>query len=70
MEIEDITHTIYRPIPLVEMERRAVLNALAYTDGNHTQAAKLLGIVIKTLYNLMHTHGIPGANGPLWRPKG
>ena len=41
-----------RPVvmPLCEIEKRAILEALAYTKGDHTTAAQLLGIGRTTLY--------------------
>ncbi len=38
-------------VPLHEMEKRAILNALQQTNGNRTQAAELLQISIRTLRN-------------------
>jgi transcriptional regulator of acetoin/glycerol metabolism len=37
-------------IPLVELERRAIMNALDYTKGDRAVAAHLLGIGRTTLY--------------------
>jgi two-component system NtrC family response regulator len=37
------------------LEKRLVVEALAYTDGNVSKAAKLLGISRPHLYNLMET---------------
>jgi DNA-binding NtrC family response regulator len=37
-------------MPLSEIEKRAILDALAYTKGDHTMAASLLGIGRTTLY--------------------
>ena len=37
-------------IPLTEMEKRAILDALAYTKGDRVTAAFLLGIGRTTLY--------------------
>jgi transcriptional regulator of acetoin/glycerol metabolism len=51
---------IPRPQPLRRAIRSALLNALAYTDGNHTQAARLLGLPRSTLLYQMKLHGIPG----------
>ncbi len=51
---------IPRPQPLSEAIRSALLNALAFTDGNHTQAARLLGMKRTTLLHQMRLHGIPG----------
>lgn len=40
-----------------ELEKRYILKALNYFDGNKTQAANALGITIKTLYNKLHEYG-------------
>jgi len=37
-------------VPLVELERRAIVNALEYTKGDRSVAAHLLGIGRTTLY--------------------
>jgi transcriptional regulator with PAS, ATPase and Fis domain len=42
---------------LHELEKRYILKALSYFDGNKTQAANALGITIKTLYNKLHEYG-------------
>jgi len=44
-------------LTLYEMERRQVLKALKYFEGNKTQAAEALGITLKTLYNKLHEYG-------------
>jgi transcriptional regulator of acetoin/glycerol metabolism len=36
--------------PLMELERRAIMNALDYTQGDRAVAAHLLGIGRTTLY--------------------
>ena len=38
-------------VPLHELEKRAIFDALEKTNGNRTQAAELLGISIRTLRN-------------------
>jgi transcriptional regulator with PAS, ATPase and Fis domain len=40
-----------------ELEKRYILKALNYFEGNKTQAANALGITIKTLYNKLHEYG-------------
>ena len=42
---------------LHELEKRYILKAFNYFDGNKTQAANALGITIKTLYNKLHEYG-------------
>lgn len=51
--IEDYDPTL----TLHELEKRYILKALNYFDGNKTQAANALGITIKTLYNKLHEYG-------------
>jgi transcriptional regulator with PAS, ATPase and Fis domain len=51
MEDYDPTLTIY------ELEKRYIIKALNYFEGNKTQAANALGITIKTLYNKLHEYG-------------
>lgn len=40
-----------------ELEKRYILKALNYFEGNKTRAANALGITIKTLYNKLHEYG-------------
>ena len=44
-------------VTLHDLEKRYILKALNYFDGNKTQAANALGITIKTLYNKLHEYG-------------
>lgn len=44
-------------VTLYDLEKRFILKALNYFDGNKTQAANALGITIKTLYNKLHEYG-------------
>lgn len=44
-------------IPLAELERRAVMDALRYTKGDRTTAATLLGIGRTTLYRKLKEYG-------------
>jgi len=48
-------------VPLEELERRAILQALAALDGNMSLAAKRLGLGRATLYRKLSQYGIPGA---------
>jgi DNA-binding NtrC family response regulator len=45
-------------LPLVEMERRAILNALAFTKGDRLMAAGLLGIGRTTLYRKLKEYQV------------
>lgn len=48
----------YNPsLSLSELEKEYILKALQYFAGNKTQAARALGITIKTLYNKLHEYG-------------
>jgi DNA-binding NtrC family response regulator len=48
-------------IPLHEVERRAIEQALVYTHGDRTTAAHLLGIGRTTLYRKLKEYGYPAA---------
>ena len=45
---------------LGELEKQHIFAALEQTKGNRTQAAKLLGISIRTLRNKLHEYGVGG----------
>jgi DNA-binding NtrC family response regulator len=47
-------------IPLVELERRAIANALEYTKGDRAVAAHLLGIGRTTLYRKLKEYQVAG----------
>lgn len=47
-------------LPIAELERRQIKAALEHTQGNRTQAAKLLGISIRTLRNKLHDYDAAG----------
>lgn len=47
-------------IPLVELERRAIVNALQYTKGDRAVAAHLLGIGRTTLYRKLKEYKLAG----------
>ncbi|HZS55416.1 MAG TPA: sigma-54 dependent transcriptional regulator [Bryobacteraceae bacterium] len=45
-------------MPLAELEKRAILNALDYTKGDRTVAAAMLGIGRTTLYRKLKEYGL------------
>ena len=47
-------------LPLVEMEKRAILQALEFTKGDRMMAAHLLGIGRTTLYRKLKEYALPG----------
>ncbi|MBI9072766.1 MAG: sigma-54-dependent Fis family transcriptional regulator [Melioribacteraceae bacterium] len=51
MEVEDV-------IPMDDMERRAIINALNYTKQNKRKAARLLNISERTLYRKINEYGL------------
>jgi DNA-binding NtrC family response regulator len=53
-------------MPLVEIEKRAILEALQYTKGDHTVAAHLLGIGRTTLYRKLKEYRM---DDPAMHPK-
>lgn len=48
-------------VPLQEVERRAIEQAITYTRGDRTTAAQLLGIGRTTLYRKLKEYGYPSA---------
>jgi DNA-binding NtrC family response regulator len=46
-------------LPLTELERRAIIQALEYTRGDRAVAANLLGIGRTTLYRKLKEYSIP-----------
>lgn len=47
--------------PLAKVVRRALLMALAETNGNQQEASRLLGITARKMATRMQQHGIPTA---------
>lgn len=47
-------------VPLDELEKQHILRSLEICDGNRTQAAKQLGISIRTLRNKLNEYGMSG----------
>jgi DNA-binding NtrC family response regulator len=57
-------------MPLVEIEKRAILDALAYTKGDHSMAAHLLGIGRTTLYRKLKEYRLDSPDFPQPKPPG
>jgi two-component system response regulator AtoC len=51
-------------ISLKDLEKRAILRTLADTDGNRTQAAKILDISVRTLYSKIQEYQKEGVTVP------
>jgi DNA-binding NtrC family response regulator len=49
-------------IPLPELEKRAIIEAMRYTKGDRTMAASLLGIGRTTLYRKLKDYGVEAAD--------
>jgi DNA-binding protein Fis len=45
-------------IPLAEVEKRAIVEAIEYTKGDRTVAAAMLGIGRTTLYRKLKEYGL------------
>ena len=57
-------------LPLSEIEKRAIIEALRYTKGDHTTAAQLLGIGRTTLYRKLKEYKLEDQAGPQPKPPG
>ena len=51
-------HNVSRIVPLAEVEKRAILNALDRLKGNKLLTARALGIGKTTLYRKLREYGI------------
>jgi two-component system response regulator HydG len=51
-------HNVSRIVPLAEVEKRAILNALDRLKGNKLLTARALGIGKTTLYRKLRSYGI------------
>ena len=49
LSLEALQHSLEDELNLDSIEKKAILKALQKTAGNKTQAAKLLGVSVKTL---------------------
>ena len=57
-QVERRNHQSSAGLNLDDMERNAILQALAQTHGNKKKAAQILGIQRPTLYNKMKRYAI------------
>ena len=57
-------------LPLAEIEKRAIIEALRYTKGDHTSAALLLGIGRTTLYRKLKEYRLGDPGSPRPKPAG
>lgn len=61
---EDVAHEAQgrqtRLATLEEVEREHIMGILEYTQGNKSEAAKILGITIKSVYNKLHMYEAQG----------
>jgi two-component system response regulator HydG len=46
-------------LPLDEVEKATILNAMEITAGNKSEAARRLGITRKTLHTKLKKYGVP-----------
>jgi len=53
---DDLGHLFMPTVPLKEMEKKAIFQALDHTNGNRTHAAEILGISVRTLRNKMNDY--------------
>jgi two-component system response regulator HydG len=51
--------TISGDLPLDEVEKATILNAMQITGGNKSEAARRLGITRKTLHTKLKKYGVP-----------
>jgi len=61
-------HSQAPPLSLEEVERRTILDALAFTRGDQVKAARLLGIGRTTLYRKLRQYGVSPAAMKAGRP--
>jgi two-component system, NtrC family, response regulator AtoC len=54
--LSESNHAPHSILPLEQLEKRHIFNALDFTKGNRTQAARLLGISIRTLRNKLNDY--------------
>lgn len=51
-----IIYTFQGIVTLSQIEKIHINNAIAYSNGNKIEAAKILGISVKTLYNKINQY--------------
>ncbi len=50
--------SVYKPVPIIEIERHAIQNTLKSVGWNKAKAARMLGIGLRTLYRKLEVYGI------------
>lgn len=73
MDSENKDQVIYSfdgVVTLAELERKHIATALNRFGGNKTQAAKALGVSLKTLYNKLNEYAKVDANEASTEQKG
>lgn len=55
-DIEQVSDLVTTGMTIQEAERRLILKTLEHTEQNRTQAAKILGISIRTLRNKLNEY--------------
>ena len=58
---EVVVHDFQPGMTISEVEQKLIMKTLEYTGQNRTQAARLLGISIRTLRNKLHEYGVAPA---------
>jgi DNA-binding NtrC family response regulator len=53
----------YLPRPMADIEREAILGALAFTQGHRAKAANVLGIGLRTLQRKLKEYGVAAVRG-------
>jgi DNA-binding NtrC family response regulator len=57
---QDNHHAITNPVRLAEIEKAAILDALADNEGNRQSTAEQLGISLRTLQYRLKEYGLAG----------
>jgi len=66
-EVKGVWLPVPKPVPLYQVVRAALLNAMAYTDGHQRQAGALLGLTERQMTYQLRAYAVPAAG--LGRPR-